>query len=670
MSLKSDDNQDALKPIDLVFILAIAGRIDAQSRILAQQLDKSGYVYYGYAVLDSLSSSYSMFKYFFDLCVSSNDPNLMHDVMMTPGGIIAIAAESLFLVAFSVLAVKFDSEKEDSYKKFIATAWPYFRDVMKGLKNAYKGWRSTVVAINLIGGVDAKFLVAPIGLVLGIFAAANRFWLRGMVENRKVMMTANTRLRNEIKKLLSLTPEDKKYFLNEIKYQSDKIRTLSYVSVALGGFIDGLYLYVGVLGLVALSFPMFSALAVICAVYTVACVITRVYEEYDFQMRLFITQTKCKFELIAKDLEFTHATLLSLQKKINKNDADYLELTRLKNQIYSVLEDFDAHRKLLSQQSTYTYTTAALLGLKNGLYAYGALASILFLVAAILTLSGVAFPPAIIIIGVLSGLVFMAGFIIHSLVVNYQHLNKEQTSVERPYTHLIDMKNKIKTNLEIDELLEAESFRKSMNDGLSVDSSPQFFFQEWFEVIRSLFSGLGKGQKFVDFAGNSMQEPDDLGHYHDTKIMYVFGLVSAAFFGMTLALRALARGFGRAPLGQDQVPKPEAPKPVELKNKKPDTTTQGGEIKDINVNFPAAFSHQPESPKITYPGASQDSKVPGEPSLTTNARKDVPPRSKSYLSMFSFFEPDKTKHLNRSESGPSLASRDPTTSDNTIQGLV
>lgn len=59
----SDENQ-ASKPTDLVFILAIAGRIDAQSRILAQKLDKSRSIYYAYAVMDSLSSSYSMFKYF------------------------------------------------------------------------------------------------------------------------------------------------------------------------------------------------------------------------------------------------------------------------------------------------------------------------------------------------------------------------------------------------------------------------------------------------------------------------------------------------------------------------------------------------------------------------------------------------------------------------------
>jgi hypothetical protein len=197
MSLENDESQ-ASTPTDLVFILAIAGRLDAQSRIfaenvevdcsiycgyavldplysmfkyffdaclnlagyiseksrlLAQKLDKDLSIYYCYAILDSLSSSYSMFKYFFDVFISSNDPNAMHDLMMTPYGLIAIVAESLFLVVFSFLAAKFDKEKEGTLKKYIAVAWPYFRDVMKALKNAYKGWLSAVFVISFIGGL-------------------------------------------------------------------------------------------------------------------------------------------------------------------------------------------------------------------------------------------------------------------------------------------------------------------------------------------------------------------------------------------------------------------------------------------------------------------------------------------------------------------------------------
>lgn len=664
MPLKSDDNQ-ASKPKDLVPILASAGGFDTQCRVLAQKFDKDRHVYYTYAALDSLSSSYSMFKYFFDLCISSNDPNLMHDMMMTPGGIIAITLETIFLVAFSVLAVKFENEKEDSFKKFIATAWPYFRDVMKGLKNAYKGWRSAVVAVSLIGGLDIKYLMAPVGLVLGIFAAANRFWLRGMVEDRKVMMNTNEQLRKEIKQLLFLTREGRQFYLRQIKYQSDNTRWLSYLSVGLGGFLDGLYLYVGVLGLAALSFPMFIAMVAICAFYTLACVVIRVYEEYDFQMRLFITQTKCKLELIAKELETTYSIFLSLQSKSNKNQEDLLDLIRLRKEIYSVLNEFEEHRKLLRKQLTNTYLTATLIGLKNGLYAYGAVASIIFFSASILVLCGVGFPPALLVISVLLGLVFVVGFIIHSLVVNYKHLNMEQTKVERPYDHLNDMKNKIKLNLEIEEPLEAGAFHQSVKDGLSVDPSPQFFFQEWFEVLRSLFSGFGKGQKFVDFAGNSMQDLDEQGHYHDTTIMYVLALFSAILFGATLALRAFARGFGRRPLAQEAT-EPVASEALTKLNIPDNLATV---VLQNKAQKNSAMEIE-ELPIINWKKdiAESQTKVPGKLIQMTTLSSS---HSDSKLSVFGLFETKSkdNKHFHRSGSDATLSSRD-IMPDYTIQGLA
>lgn len=549
MSLESDENQ-AINDVDvdLVFILAIAGRIDAQSRILAEKLDKDRSIYYAYAVLDSLSSSYSMFKYFFDLFIANNDNDLMHDIMMTPGGIIAISIESIFLVTFSVLATHFEKEKSDSFKQFISTAWPYFRDVMKGLKNAYKGWRSAIVAISLIGGVDIKYLIAPVGLILGIFAAANRLWLRKMVEDRKVMMTANAELLLEIIKRRTLTHEESEKYLSQINRQTLTTRSLAYAAVAAGGFIDGLYLYVGVLGLALLSSPMLTAMAAICAIYTVACIVTRLYEEYDFQLRLLITHTKCELALITKEVETSYARLLALKNKTNKKLEDLIAIHCLEMEVCNLINKFEEKRDLLKNQTTRSYLSAALLGLKNGLYAYSALASILFLVGSILVLCGTAFPPALLISCVVLGLIFMIGFTGHSLVTTYKHLNKEEESEDRPYHELIGMKNSILEGNA--KYLEEESFHKSIKDGLFLDSSPQSFFQEWFEVFRSLFSGFGKGQKFVDFAGNPLMEPDEQGHYQDTPVMHVLAGISALFFGSVLAFRALARGLGRPPLGQ------------------------------------------------------------------------------------------------------------------------
>ena len=238
-----------------------------------------------------------------------------------------------------------------------------------------------------------------------------------------------------------------------------------------------------------------------------------------------------------------------MQEKENKNIEDLYKLKILKAKVYNLLEQFDANRNVLSQQSNRTHFSAALLGLKNGLYAYGALTSALFLLGTLFTLSGVAFPPILLMVSAILGLVFIAYFIIHSLMVNYSHLQKENTNVIRPYNQLIDMKNRMKLNLDIDELPEMNVFHDSIEDGLIVDSSPQFFIQEWCEVFRSLFSGFGKGQKFIEFAAAYLQVVDEQGHYHDTTFMYILSTFSAVLFGGILAFRALARGL-RIPLGK------------------------------------------------------------------------------------------------------------------------
>lgn len=247
--LQNDDQP--LQTKDLVFILAIAGRIDAQSRILAEELDKNRLAYYAYSVLDPLSSSYSMFKYFFDVYFAGSTDE-MHEFMLSPAGIVGITLESLFLVSFSFLACHFDKEKEDNYKKLIADAWPYFRDVLKGLKNAYKGWRSAVVAMNLLGMVDASSLILPVGLVLGVIGAANRYLIRYLREARKDMMVHNRKLFLALAKLPSLTKDGLDNFYKEhgeIDYQTEMDKEIGFLSAGIAGLIDGLYLYVGVLTL-------------------------------------------------------------------------------------------------------------------------------------------------------------------------------------------------------------------------------------------------------------------------------------------------------------------------------------------------------------------------------------------------------------------------------------
>ncbi|MCL9684520.1 hypothetical protein [Legionella maioricensis] len=667
MSLKSDDSQ-ASTPTDLVFILAIAGRIDAQSRIIAKELDNDRSIYYGYAVCDSLSSSYSMFKYFLDVFFANSSNDAMHDLMMTPGGIAAMTLESLFLISFSVLAAKFDNETGDNYKKMIATAWPYFRDIMKGLKNAYKGWRSAIVAFGLLGAVDINFLIIPVGVILGIFAAANRFLVRYLVtEPRKSMMSANVRLKDEIKQLLSLTYEESKLYAQDIQEQDVDTRIFAFLAVGLGGAIDGLYLYVGVLSLAILSSPLLFYMVAMCVFYTVACIITRIYEEYDFQLRLLITQTKCRLELVAKETETVYAKLLALQKKTDKSDDDLIQLSLLKNELNYLLTQFEEQRKILRERSTRTYLSAVLLGLKNGLYVYGALASILFLVGSILTLSGWVFPPALLVVCVSLGLVFITTCIIHSLITNYQHLQKEKAQAELPEL-LVALRNSIKLNQDLDCWVEKDVFREILDEGIAVEASPQSSVQDRSEVVRSTFSGFGKGQKIISFFGFFLQSKDEQGHYHDSSAMQIFSVFSALIFGIILGLRALARGFGRVPLGQDQPAVSLAPEPV-IPRERSAKGPEKGELSSLHESTDKKGTADIKLELIKISKNAKDAsttKVPGESIQQFKSRNDSQFRFDSSRSIFGFFETKASLH--RSESDACLISRD-ASPDGTIRGL-
>ena len=535
MSKKNDDNH-ALKHEDLVFILAIAGRIDAQTRILAQKIDKDKRIYYAYSIFDSLSSSYSMFKYFFDVFLGGSADD-MHDLMMSPAGIIGIAAESIFLVGFSFLAYHFDKNgTQDKYKKQIANAWPYFRDVMKALKNAFKGWKSTVQLLQLMNVADVRYLTMPIGLTLGILASLNRYYYRALTEQRKKMMAHNTEVLLMLSKCSTLLPSDVPFYLKKIKRQNWKTRQKGFLLSAAGGAIDGLYLYVGVLALASFSPQLLIPLAALCAFYTIGCIITRLYEEYDYQLKLEITRTKCKLVILSKRLQYDYAQLLALEIQDYKDDYDLERIRALKNELILSIDRFDKTIAKFQRQASHSTFSPILLGIRHGLYAYGSLTSILFFVSIFLGIAGTAFPPALIAAVVFSGLVLILGFAIHAWVANRQHAKAPKNTDDDSYKELLAMKEHL-AQPEGGPTLTKEGLNQSLKAGLGVKTEPKYFFHEWFEVIRSLFSGLGKGQKFAGFAGNPLPE--------DSIVMLILGGISALIFGAVLGLRALARGFGR-----------------------------------------------------------------------------------------------------------------------------
>ena len=471
----------------------LAIKLAAENRRVAKDLHDAALIYALYGLLDGFSVAISTIKYCFDIHFNDStiSSDAMHDWMTTPEGMAVAAVESISLIAFSMLANIFDDEdKSSAFKRYIAITWPYCRDTMKGLKNAYKGVRSPLQAFGSLAGQDFRFLMVPVGLVFGVLSALNRMSYRYMKNIRKDMQATNAKLFSEIQGIHAtcnlylmldfpatdlgnykncyilvdqtlhyVNPEgvseevvvsNVAHFLNgiaELKtdkniilYQSEEltkllresvgshrpasvfdeaqcdefrakialqqqsltVRGFGLLSQAYSGVIDGLYLYMGALGLAVLAPQVFLAMTVCSVIFTVTCIGTRMYEEYDYQRKLIRTQEEVKLALCGKEVEILFAKLQVLSEQIGEagsdiKDADLVRQTAITDALYKKADEFESQRKLLSSKVVLSDASATLAGLKNGLAAYGAIARVMFAVASINLMFFAPFPPAFLI---------------------------------------------------------------------------------------------------------------------------------------------------------------------------------------------------------------------------------------------------------------------------------
>lgn len=552
------NNQARSAPVDDSF--------GAHVKNAAQWLHSARYIYHSFAILDSLSSSYTMFKYFFDILVPTNDPTVLHDYIITPEGIAAIVIETVFLVGFSYLASLFDVEDEEEkaklnmYQIMIVAAWPFCRDLIKGLKNAYKGFRSAVQVIGLFASLSLNFLIIPVGVTLGILAAVNRLMLRDIIERRKVMKKENENLLYEIMN----DPSVMELAEGAVKFQKKPERYRGFVGAAIGGIFDGLYMYMGVLLLCALSPQVLIFLSAVCIIYTLSCIVVRIFEEHVFQMEIVVLQTKCEFNLVAKKIKAKHAELIKLT---NDTTDDLKKINQLKEQLCELTDEFDTLRSMLIEQTRRTYGGAFLVGLKDGLFAYSALSSAIFVVVTILSLCSIACPPLLLMITVPIGLVFLAGFIINALVEHRNNLREQAQDIDNTYDSLMALKRIYDDNNEEKVcIVDDPDYIDDIKTGLNINETTKSPYPDSFEIGRSFFSGITKGQRWVEFAGNSLQVQDAGGQYRDSPILLGLVSISSAVFAVVLALRAFAKGFGKAPNKNENegqaTPNSAAPEPI------------------------------------------------------------------------------------------------------------
>lgn len=566
--------------------------------------------------------------------------------------------------------------------RFLAVIWPYVRDVMKSLKNAYKGVRSTLFVMSMLRVQDLQHLLLPVGVALGVLSVLNRLWLRRVREQRKDMMQATADILAEIKtkKLADFDEDAYAAFHTRVMQQSQSARLsrMAYASAAYGGLVDGPYLY---LGLFSLAVPqMFILMATFSILYSALLIAARVYEEHGYQRKLDLARAKVELALLGKKIEKQFDMLQCLSDPMHEGHeaacaallAAGITVEEKQKQLWAILEsndtgllnDFTQKRSEVQALMRISYGSAALAGVSNGLLAYGVIASMAFAVGTILALSSsIVFPPLFLTLCVSAGMAFLIVSLAHALhkhhavrreekkieenscgllklsryptelgfdalynlldaydgLVQYEAvttskneagkevttkelklfyvhpkkkvltpilegtqdfgtlnamfsptilLNKAERATQGQRGMIKDMmgRNKsepfqtfriaeqVKRCIKEGQKLQADAVvdaRSGILGGMDLDPSPQYVFQEMFEVGRALGAGPGKSNSMVGLALNPLQEENHAHHYQATETMGWLALAGGVLYGFVLALRAYARGFGKSSPGAE-----------------------------------------------------------------------------------------------------------------------
>lgn len=516
----------------------------------AKQMENLVIIHALYGALDGLSISYSTIKYFFDVSGLSKNPadvsDVMHDWMMSPAGIAIVTTQSIALIAFSLIANLVD-DKAKSFPGYISACWPYVRDSIKGIKNAYKGFRSFVLIADVFTGMDMRYMIIPMGLVMGLLAAMNRIALRYLKTKRIDKKNANLDL---VQKILEQNGSsfDSHQFnsaLKQLKSESLSERLAGLVCAGYAGIVDGFYLYLGVMSLAVLSTPFFIAMACLSLAYCLGCVAIRVYEVYGYQQEVIASRTKCDLAISSKVLQQRLAQLTALLQTPDVNQFEMI--VACADSIGTALQEYQKQRHLLQVIERRSYGAAVLAGLTQGLSVYGAMVCAMIVVSMVCSLLAAPFPPALLIAGVLIGLATVIAFVGRALVENHRHLSMEKiidNNVTVACTQLTEHVGKLKSKA-LSESFQVAHPSREVLEKLPISSVEKSDVPGWAEVVRSFFSGLTKGQKSVDYTMNPLQELDAAGHYHESRPMMIFIMASAVLHSISLALRALAKSFGR-----------------------------------------------------------------------------------------------------------------------------
>ena len=534
---------------------------------LAKELQENRLMYLyasvAYALEDAINSAFSLLNLGFAITDALNQEsdslsgNEFHAWEATPEGLAVTISFVLFLMTFSALGTYYADEEnqKDSWlgvylAGMLAWALPYLRDMWKPIKWGYRSTRSTLALILKLSGHKALLfhILFPIAIPIIVLDILARVWIRAMKAERKKMMKDNDALRLEIldknvninqgfnnqEGIVLLYDELLKYkgsTAEKIYKQSQLLVFCCYAITAFSALVDALYFYMGVLFLVSFAPHTFIGMLVISSLLFVICLAARIYEEYDYQRKLHVTQTNVLLDLC--ELECNWLCLALNNNLSNMSKSDIIEKLRVQ------VMEFERLQSLLRSQTELTLGLAILESLKSGLSAQGVIMGFMFFVIAMMLISSTPCPIVFVIATISVSFVALIACIVRYLVSYY--------AVYREYLDKRDLNLAVLSNWNEtygldktdDEKLEILIKRKCSLDD-TVLAPPQVFVLEWCEVLRLLMSGYSKSNKTFNEITIDPEHPND---HHESASVFVVSILFSMIVAVAFAFRTVKKMF-------------------------------------------------------------------------------------------------------------------------------
>lgn len=363
------------------------------------------------------------------------------------------------------------------------------------------------------------------------------------------------------------------FHFNQLKKQNISTqpparKTLYLLLKGFNGFIDGMYLYLGILGLVALSPQGLLFGLILSTLYCLLCIASRVYEEYQSQQNLTISEYKAELALSGKELELLLIQLNEIALKIAlEKDEEVLKKLKIEQKRIDELLDkqvkhFDKLRRSLKKEYQLSHFEIFLLGIKHALPFYGSLVSAVFTLAFICFLAGATLSPPVVLACIAAGIPILIIGIAHAFLTRKPKIideKQEQQNTADLAKKIGDVKASLKiTKAEAEkaDIFTRRAYAKNaiisaIAQCLQADPLADTFYADFAEVIRSFWAGILKGRKEIELLLNPMQQMNEQGHYQDSHFMNFFIIPAAILYSIVFAIKAFAKGFSRTTLTEN-----------------------------------------------------------------------------------------------------------------------